>query len=223
MSKKYQDDFEKLMPIYESKCYLARNLYWNRIKTAINFAQIHDNQTLLDIGCNRGQLLKSIRNENKKCKLWGVDIEPRITSLKIDNCDFRICDVKKLPFENDYFDAIFALSTLEHVPDLDSAIKEISRILKPNGLVIMSSPTETWFYRFCRFLLFRTLEKDVYTAKSGPRSDADHHFQNVYVVEKKFLEHGFKQIKQKSLPRFPIPELHRISKFQKILSSNTNN
>jgi len=214
MSKKHQDDFEKIMPIYESKCYLARNLYWNRIKIAINFAQIHDNQTLLDIGCDRGQLLKSIRNENKKCKLWGVDIEPRITSLKIDNCDFRVCDLKKMPFENDYFDTIFALSTLEHVRDLDSAIKEISRILKPNGLVIMSSPTETLFYRFCRFLLFRTLEKDVYTAKLG-RSDADHHFQNVYVIEKKFLEHGFKQIKQKSLPEFPIPELHRISKFQK--------
>lgn len=215
MSKEYQDDFEKIMPIYESKCYLARNLYWNRIKTAINFAEMHDNHTLLGIGCNRGQLLQSIRNENKKCKLWGIDIEPRITSLKIDNCDFHICDIKKTPFENEQFDTIIALSTLEHVPDLDPAIKEISRILKPNGFVIMSSPTETWFYRFCRFLLFKTLEKDVYTAKSGPRSDADHHFQNVYVVEKKFLEHGFKQIKQKSLPGFPIPELHRISKFQK--------
>jgi len=215
MGKKNQDAFEKTMPVYESKCFLVRNLYWNRIKTAIDFAQVRDDFALLDIGCNRGQLLKSIRNVNKSCELWGTDIEPGITTLKIDNCNFRVADVKKLPFEDGHFDIVFALSTLEHVPDLNSAIKEISRVLKPQGSVILSSPTESRFYRFCRFLLFGAIEKDVYTAKSEPRSEADHHYHNVYNIEKFFSQNGFKQIKLKSLPNFPVPELHRVSKFQK--------
>ena len=215
MSKEDQDSFEKVMLAYESKCFLARNLYWNRIKTAIDFAQIHDDFKLIDIGCNRGHLLKSARNTNESCELWGADIDQRIMTLKIDKCNFRVCDVKKLPFENEYFDIVFVISTLEHVPDLDSAVKEISRVLKQGGSAIMSSPTESWFYRFCRFLLFGVTEKDVHTVKSGPRGEADHHYHNVYGVEKKFLENGFKQIKQKSLPGFPFPELHRVSKFQK--------
>lgn len=215
MSKAKQNEFEKTMPVYESKCFLVRNLYWNRIKTAIDFAQIRDDFALLDIGCNRGQLLKSIRNVNKHCELWGTDIEPGITTLKIDDCNFRVCDIKKLPFENGYFDIVFVLSTLEHIPDLDSAIKEISRVLKPQGSAILSSPTESWFYRFCRFLLFGDIEKDVHTTKSEPRSEADHHYHNVYGIEKKFFQNGFKQIKLKSHPRFPVPVLHRVSKFQK--------
>lgn len=215
MSKESQDAFEKIMPVYESKCFLVRNLYWNRIKTAIDFAQVRDDLALHDIGCNRGQLLKSIRDVNKCCELWGVDIEPRITSLKIDNCNFRVGDVKKLPFEDAHFDIVFVLSTLEHVADLSSAIKEISRVLKPQGSVILSSPTESRFYRFCWFLLFGVVEKDVHTAKSEPRSEADHHYHDVYGIEKKFFQNGFKQIKLKSLPSFPVPELHRVSKFQK--------
>jgi len=215
MDEEQTDEFEKTMPVYESKCFLVKNLYLNRIKTAIEFGQIHDDFTLLDIGCNKGQLLKSIRNTNKQCKLFGVDIEPGILSLKIDNCDFRVSDVTNLPFENNSFNIVFALSILEHIHDLDSAIKEISRVLKPQGFAIISSPTESWFYRFCRFLLFGDV-KEVHITKSGPRSEADHHYQNVYDIEKKILQNGFKQVKLKSLPGFPIPELHRVSKFQKL-------
>ncbi len=208
--------FEKMMPVYESKCFLVRNLYWNRIKTAMNFAQIRDDSKVLDIGCNRGRFLQSVRDLNKNCELYGVDIDPKIKNLKIENCSFHVCGVEKLPFEEKYFDNIFALSTLEHIPELDSAVKEISRILKPDGSVIISSPTESKFYRFCRFILFRSIENDVHISKSGPRSDADHHFQNVYDIEQAFIENGFKQIKLKALPGFPFPQLHRVSKFQKI-------
>jgi len=63
--------------------------------------------------------------------------------------------------------------------------------------------------------LFGAVKKDVHTAKSEPRSEADHHYHNVYNIEKIFSQNGFKQIKLKSFPNFPVPELHRVSKFQK--------
>jgi len=209
------DAFEKLMPVYENKCFLVKNLYWNRIKTALDFAALEDNFVILDIGCNRGHLLKTIREINKECECWGIDLEPAITSLKIENCNFRVANVNDIPFKENNFDLVFVLSTLEHIPDLDKAIKEIKRVLKSDGCVVVSSPTESRFYRFCRFLLFGAIEKDVVTVKPGTRSKEDHHYQNVYEIEKKFFENGFKQIKLKSLPGFPFPELHRVSKFQK--------
>jgi len=203
------------MAVYGSKCSLVKNLYWERIKTGINFAQIKDDHVILDIGCNEGHLFKTLRKSNKSCTCWGVDIEPNVVNLNIENCKFKVADVKDLPFGDNYFDVVFALSTLEHIKDIDVAIKEIKRVLKPKGSVILSSPTESWFYRLCRFLLFGVFEKNVSKNKPGFRGEADYHFQNAYKIEKKFKENGFTQILKKSLPGFPVPELHRIVKFQK--------
>ena len=143
--------FEKMMPVYESKCFLVQNLYWNRIKTAMNFAQIRDDSKILDIGCNRGRFLQSVRDLNKNCELYGVDIDPKIKNLKIENCSFHVCGVEKLPFEDKYFDNVFALSTLEHIPELDYAVKEISRILKPEGSVILSTLYNKYAYNLISF------------------------------------------------------------------------
>jgi len=203
------------MSVYDSKCFLVKNLYWERIKTAINFAQIKDEHVLLDIGCHEGQFFKIVRKSNKICTCYGIDIEPAVENLNIENCKFKVADVKDLPFEDNYFDVVFALSTLEHIEDLDVVIKEIKRVLKPKGSVILSSPTESWFYHLCRFLLFGVSKKNAYHDKPGFRHKVDFHFQNAYGVEKKFKENGFIQILQKSLPGFPVPELHRIVKFQK--------
>jgi len=215
MSKEHLDEFKAEMTVYDSKCFLVKNLYWERIKTAINFAQLKDDHTILDIGCNEGHLFKIIRKFNQYCSCYGVDIEPNVVNLNIENCKFKVAKVQDLPFEDNYFDVVFALSTLEHIPDIDIAIKEIKRVLKPKGSVVLSSPTESWFYRMCRFFLFGVVEKNVYRNKPGFKGEADHHFQNAYKIEKKFKENGFNQILKKSLPGFPLPELHRIIKFQK--------
>ena len=193
--------------VYESKCFLARNLYQDRIKTAIEFAQIEDNHIILDIGCYKGRLLSAIRESNKNCECWGTDIEPR--DLMIDNCQFRLADAINLPFQNNQFDVIFALSTLEHVKNVEFAIKEIFRVLKLFGIFILSSPTETLFYKFCRFLLSGS--------SKYAKTEVDDHYHNVYDIEKRIKRYnGFVQIQIKSLPNFPIPELHRVSKFKKI-------
>ncbi len=215
MIKNKDEDFQENMPIYTSKCSLVRDLYWKRIGTAIKFADLKNENVILDIGCNTGYLLRKIRNVNTKCECWGIDIEPKIITLNIENCQFRVADVTKMPFKDNFFDIIFALSILEHIKDLKSAIKEISRVLKPNGFVVISSPTESSFYRFCRFLLFGVFEKNVKRNEPGFRGEIDFHFQNAYEIEKKFQESGFTKILQKSLPGFPVPELHRIVKFQK--------
>lgn len=208
-----ENNFEKSMLVYKNKCFLVRNLYWDRIKTALEFAQIKNNYTLLDIGCNGGHLLNAIQKSNKNCECWGIDIDPEIMTLQIQNCKFRIANAKNLPFQNNQFDIIFALSILEHIQDLDDVIKEIFRVLKLGGFFILSSPTETWFYRFCRFVLFGQ-NKDVQIRKTDTRREADHHYHNVCDIEKKVKEYGFIQIQQKSLPNFPVPELHRVIKFQ---------
>jgi len=79
----------------------------------------------------------------------------------------------------------------------------------------MPNPTESWFYRLRRFFLFEVIKKNVQRDKPGFRGETDYHFQNVYEIEQKLKKNGFTPILQKSLPGFPVPELHKIVKFQK--------
>ena len=155
-----------------------------------------------------------IRKKNKKCPCWGIDIESGITSLKIDNCQFQVSDVRKLSFENESFTTIFALDTLEHIENVDSAISEIYRVLQSEGKFVLCGPTESKFYKLGRFFAVGRFSKnDENISDTG--SDKKFHFHDIYDVEKVVMENKFRKISQVSLPKFPLPTLFRITLFQK--------
>jgi len=52
---------------------------------------------------------------------------------------YEYCDITKTSYENNFFDAITCLSVIEHGVNLHSYFKEMSRILKPNGILITST------------------------------------------------------------------------------------
>jgi SAM-dependent methyltransferase len=70
----------------------------------------------------------------------GVDL-PRAASIIDHNpghVDCRICDKPQLPFGDADADAVYCISVLEHVPHFEQTIGEISRILKPGGLFVLT-------------------------------------------------------------------------------------
>jgi len=56
-----------------------------------------------------------------------------------DDVDFKE-DIQSLSFDNESFDIVFASHVMEHIADDHSAIKEIHRVLKPNGIAILPVP-----------------------------------------------------------------------------------
>ena len=198
--KETKPNLPRIMP-YEKKISLVSNLFKNRIKTSIKFAGLKKNSIILDVGSREGYLLKTIRNFNTSCKCYGIEKNPNVLK-KIETCDIRVADVRQMPFEAEFFDVVFALDVLEHINDIEISINEIRRVLKPEGVVIISGPTESWFYKFCRLLFRHKLEHE-------------EHVHTIYGIEKKFETNGFQLVNLKSLPSFPVPELFRISKFKK--------
>jgi len=190
------------MWIYYKKTPFVSDIFRDRVKTALELALIKDSSVVLDVGCADGYVLKKTLEINDSCKCYGVDVLEK-NLREIPNCDIRVSDARNLPFADKFFDIVFVLDMLEHVKDFEQIIKEIKRVLKPNGVAILSEPTETWFYKFCRFLWLRKFSMDEF------------HLYNIYEIEKKFPPNGFELIKTVSLPRFLIPELFRISKFIK--------
>ena len=186
---------------YENRFPLISGIFNQRLVTSIDLASIKDNSVILDIGCFEGYLLNLIRTRNSSCKLYGID-QNKADFKQIDNCEFRIADAQNLPFDDSFFNAVFILDVLEHIQEYEKVINEIHRVLKPNGLCIISGPTESWFYKICR-LLYRH------------KWIAPAHLYTIYDLEKGYERNNFKLVERKSLPRFPLPQLFRISAFQK--------
>ena len=56
--------------------------------------------------------------------------------------NFKIVDLKSTNYKNNQFDLIICNHVLEHIKEIDLAVKELKRILKPNGLMILNVPNE---------------------------------------------------------------------------------
>jgi ubiquinone/menaquinone biosynthesis C-methylase UbiE len=106
-----------------------------------------ENIRLLNVACGMGDLEHFVFNIQKKSKLdwYGMDISTRsIKSCKkiFKNAKFSVGDARKLKFNDKYFGIVTALEILEHISPKNTfkVLKEIKRVLKKDGLLIVSVP-----------------------------------------------------------------------------------
>jgi 2-polyprenyl-6-hydroxyphenyl methylase/3-demethylubiquinone-9 3-methyltransferase len=57
-------------------------------------------------------------------------------------------DVLRLPLRDEVADVVVAGEVLEHVTDLEAAVREACRVLKPGGTLVLDTIADTWFGRF---------------------------------------------------------------------------
>lgn len=114
--------------------------YWNSIEDStldlIN-SSIKSNDNILDVGVGLGRLLSKV---NKQVNKFGVDIDIEQLSRVDKSINVCLSKVEELPYEDEYFDVIVCTDVLEHVIDLNLAIKNIIRCLKPEGILIVRVP-----------------------------------------------------------------------------------
>lgn len=204
---------EEIVPEYHSKNVFVRSLFLKRLKIAIQLARSelnsNNNLKVIDLGCGEGVLLKLLEKEFKDIRTFGIDVKPDVLEIKkFLRAEIKTADIRNSGFSNNFFDIIFCLDVLEHFEDLGKPVREIERILRSNGLLIVSLPTENLFYK-----LGRLCTKGTTSAKKGPCSSP--HFHEAAAIEK-FLHHdGFKIIKKKSLPPIPLLTLFNMVSFRK--------
>lgn len=100
------------------------------------------------------------------------------------------------------------MDVLEHFKNLEEPVREIKRIFKRNGLLVISAPTENLLYKLGRLLI-----KGTVSSEKGPCSSP--HFYNAKAIKKFLNDNGFKIIKEKSLPFLPFFKLFIIISFRK--------
>jgi ubiquinone/menaquinone biosynthesis C-methylase UbiE len=97
-------------------------------------------QSYLDFGCGNGAA--AIRLSKLGLKLTGVDVDPeqiaaaREKSGETPNLQFFSADGTQLPFGNNEFDFVGTHMVTHHIPDWQDALRQMLRVLKPNGCLI---------------------------------------------------------------------------------------
>lgn len=194
------------VPQYYSKNKIIRGLFWDRLNTALGLARLEGNISILDIGAGTGELIELIVKRNPGLDVKGIDIKLHTQDKKLKKM-IRMGDVTKIPFNGNEFDVVFALDILEHIRDLKKAIMEIKRVLKNDGVLIVSAPSENLFYKICRFL-----EKGTTSSKEADSSEHYHNCSSIRKEAKKYI----KLEKEKLLP-FPAPfNLFNLMKFRNV-------
>lgn len=62
--------------------------------------------------------------------------------LRFNSLEFAVSNVFNTPFKNNLFDTVYLGQVLEHIPNEDKALREAQRILKPDGLLVITVPKE---------------------------------------------------------------------------------
>jgi len=106
---------------------------------ALRLTSIKRCDYILEIGCGNGSFLRKLGRRSKN--VFGIDLnKDAIRCLNTKNCS--VMDVQDMGFRSDYFDKIFSIHTIEHIPDLEKAFSEIRRVLKKKGKAILVYPFE---------------------------------------------------------------------------------
>jgi SAM-dependent methyltransferase len=102
-------------------------------------------EVVLDVGAGPGQYFESVKRRIPDGTLMGADLSfgmARRASSHALAALVTNADVQTLPFPSHAFDVVLANHMLYHVPDVDAALREIHRVLKPTGTLIAATNSQ---------------------------------------------------------------------------------
>ncbi len=147
------------------------------------FAAYRKTNRLLDIGCGAGSLLKAADRAGWLAE--GLDIsKTAIDHVRASGFQAFLGQLSDANYPDAYFDVVTASELLEHVPDPQSLIAEIARILRPGGLWWATTPNATG------------LSSQVLGLRWSVISPPEHlHLFSIDGIKTLLLNHGFHSVK----------------------------
>ena len=114
-----------------------------RSERLLSFIEIKQNQDFLEIGCGSGPVSKHI-SKKYEVKVVGTDVDKdqiklaKENSKNLRNITFLVADATNLPFKDKSFDIVISINVLHHIYNWMDALKEINRVLKNGGYLILA-------------------------------------------------------------------------------------
>jgi len=140
-------------------------------------------ERILDIGAGRGKVADRVMKASGGAEIYAVEPNgKRVESMKREFPAIKssAASAEKLPFPDAYFDKVYTTMALHHFADLDRALGEVARVLKPGGsFVILEVEPGSGLGSLFRFFGRVIGEKMVLMdeAQLSARLDASHYFR----------------------------------------------
>lgn len=128
----------------DRKSYIKYLPLWMKLDFRLKIIEkfIDKDKLVIDMGCGAGEWVDILNSNNFNC--IGIDFSYNLIELcksRYPNYLFYCCDIRKTEFPNDYCDALISWGVIEHDEDgIDASISEFYRLLKKDGIAIITVP-----------------------------------------------------------------------------------
>jgi ubiquinone/menaquinone biosynthesis C-methylase UbiE len=129
-----------------------------RLSQSFEMAEVEPGMRLLDVGCGRGEILRHCVDLGVKA--YGIDYAPVAVQMARSAGTVYRADAKRLPFPALLFDRVLMFDLVEHLHpwELDQALGEARRVLRPDGRLIIHTAPNEWYDR-CAYPLVRLVRR----------------------------------------------------------------
>ena len=125
---------------YDSRKYALINR-WNprNLEIIRDWVSPVPGDRILDVGCGKGHLVKALSDLGVEAV--GIDLNPNAVDVAVVP-RVQTMSATKLEFEDRAFDAVVSFHAIEHIPPIDEVLREMARVVKPGGKVLLVYPAE---------------------------------------------------------------------------------
>lgn len=147
------------------------------------------NFSAIDVSCGTGEGLLMLM-ERTKNKLAGIDLSPEMIKIakqkiKDPKIELKQANVEKIPYKDNSFDVVLSTEAFHHYTQPEKSLKEMKRVLKKDGELIITDPDFLLFNK-----IFEWLEPGCF------------HIYNKKEMKKLFIQEEFKDIEQRRTAMF---------------------
>ena len=139
-----KNDYERMVPEFHR----GSNIYGEHIVRYYSAQTLVENKIVLDIASGSGYGTKLLSEKAKK--VYGIDVssdsvEYARQNYHAKNVKYIVGDGESISLKDNSVDVVVTFETIEHIKDYKTFLQEISRVLKPDGLLLISTPNDLEF------------------------------------------------------------------------------
>ncbi len=176
---KLKNDYERMVPEFHKD----KLIYSEHVTRYLAVKPIVNSKTVLDIASGSGYGTKILAESAKF--VYGIDVNEVAVNYSrknyaSKNTKYLVGNAETIPLEDNTVDVVVTFETIEHIKNYRKFLDEISRVLKPDGLLIISTPNDVEFAEGNHFHLHEFKYDELVALLRKYYKNIDSYFQSTW-------------------------------------------